>query len=409
MMLSAIAKLFTIRRRNKSVGEKKHMRVVIVRDLKELLSYRREWEQLSSRCALGVFCSPGWVIPWIEVLSPTNRLLCILFFSENDELVGFVPTMVIRKCCLKVLTFIGNPLNDLNEILVESHHRRAVFRLLFDILNTHGKDWDIIDCELISAAQMKDLMQCDTRCAKFLFRRLHPIESPIIELPDTKQKYYGGMTSNWRHRLKGRLNKIGKDEAFEFTVLFDYADIQQHIESFEYFRLDCWRKRHNSADLSAISHGEKFKTFLFRIAEELAHTRSIAFPCLKHRGTVVAMGLYFLSHERIMNYMKSWNIAFYTFSPGKVLELQMIEYAIEHGVKTFDFGRGNEPYKYEFLAKSAYLEHCVFSKRSVSGFLALGLFAFCEYCQCILLGRMHRLGSRVRNKLAALQACVLHR
>jgi len=178
MMLSAIAKLFIIRRRNKSVGEKTHMRVVIVRDLNELLSYRREWEQLSSRCSRGVFGSPGWVIPWIEVLSPKKRLLCMLFFCENDELVGFVPTMVIRKCCLKVLTFIGNPLNDLNEILVEPQHQRTVFRLLFDILNTHGEDWDIFDCELISAQQMKDLMLCDTRCAKHLFRQLHPVESP---------------------------------------------------------------------------------------------------------------------------------------------------------------------------------------------------------------------------------------
>jgi len=405
MMLSAIAKLFIIRRRNKSVGEKTHMRVVIVRDLNELLSYRREWEQLSSRCSRGVFGSPGWVIPWIEVLSPKKRLLCMLFFCENDELVGFVPTMVIRKCCLKVLTFIGNPLNDLNEILVEPQHQRTVFRLLFDILNTHGEDWDIFDCELISAQQMKDLMLCDTRCAKHLFRQLHPVESPIIELPDTKQKYYGGMTSNWRHRLKGRLNKISKDAAFEFTVLFDYAEIRQYIESFEYFRLDCWRKRHTE-DLPAISQGKDFKAFLFRIAEELAHTRSIAFPCLKHHGTVVAMGLYFLSPERIMNYMKSWNIAFYTFSPGKVIELRMIEYAIEHGVKTFDFGRGNEPYKYEFMAKSAYLEHCIFCKRSISGALILGLYAFCEYCQCILLGRMQRIGLRIRNKLAGLPVCV---
>ncbi len=385
------------------------MRVVIVRDVNELLSYRREWERLSSRYAHSVFGSPGWVIPWLEVLSPTNRLFCILIFSENDELVGFVPTIVMRRCCLKILTFIGNPLNDLNEILVEQHHQRAVFRLLFDILNTHGEDWDIFDCALISAEQMKDLMLCDTRCAKFLFRQLHPIESPVIELPDTKLKYYGGMTSNWRHRFKGRLNKISTDKAFEFTVLFDYADIRQHIESFEYFRLDCWQKRHHTEDLPAISHGKKFKEFLFRIAEELSRTRSIAFPCLKHRGTVVAMGLYFLSHERIMNYMKSWNIAFYSFSPGKVLELLMIEYAIERGVKAFDFGRGNEPYKYDFLAKSAYLEHCVFSKRNISGVLVLGIFAFCEYCQCILLGRMQRLGSRIRNKLAVLQACAPRR
>lgn len=380
------------------------MRVQIVRDVKELLPHKEAWDRLSRSCAQGVFGSTGWVIPWIEVYASTSKLFCILFFDENDELVGFVPAMLVRKCHLKIMKFIGSPLNDFNEIIVEPRLQEAVIKLLLDTLTVYAEEWDLFDCELLSESQMQLLTQCESGQAKICFRPLYPMESPVIDLPETVQDYYSRMSSAWRHRFRGCLNKVGKNGAFSFSVLVDYNDIRQHIDQFENFRLDCWRKRNRDTELTALSQGKTFLQFLDKVAEELARTHSIAFPCLTYSGNVVAMGIYFLSPSGILNYMKSWNIDFFHFSPGKVLEMYMIEYAINNGFKKFDFGRGNESYKYDFLAKNAYLQHCVFGHRNVAGIIAVSAFAFREYCRCVLWGRLRRVSLRIRNKISAVSS-----
>jgi CelD/BcsL family acetyltransferase involved in cellulose biosynthesis len=352
-----------------------------------------------------VFGSAGWVIPWIEVYAPTSKLFCILFFDENDELVGFVPAMLVRKCQLKIMKFIGSPLNDFNEIIVEPRLQEAVFKLLFDTLLVHAGEWDLFDCELLSESQMQLLTQCEACLAKFCYRQLHPIESPVIDLPSTIQEYYGRMSSAWRHRFKGSMNKICKNGEFKFSIFVDYEDIRQYLNQFDRYRLDCWRKRNQDKDLTELSQGETFLQFMDRVAEETARSHSIAFPCLTCNGRVAAMGIYFLSSDGILNYMKSWNIEYLNFSPGKVLELNMIEYAINYGVKKFDFGRGNESYKYDFLARNAYLQHCVFGKKSIAGLIVVTVFAFCEYYQTILLGRLRRISLLILKRVSPVRAC----
>ena len=375
------------------------MRALIVRDAKELMPHVEAWDRLSRSCAHSVFGSAGWVLPWIEVYAPTSKLFCILFFDENDELVSFVPTMLVRKCHLTILKFIGSPLNDFNEIVVEPQFQEEVFRLLVDTLHEYGSEWDVFDCEVISSTQMEQLMICESRSAKFCYRQLHPIESPVIDLPATMQEYYGRMSSTWRHRFKGSLNKVCKKGGFRFDVFVDYVDIQGHLDQFECVRVECWRKRCRDKELTALSQGQVFLQFLDKVAKELARSQSIAFPCLTCNDRVAAMGIYFISSAGILNYMKSWNIDYLHFSPGKVLEMNMIEYAINHGVKKFDFGRGNESYKYDFLARNVYLQHCVFGKKNIAGLIAVGAFACCEYLHTILWGRVRRIGVKIRKRI----------
>ena len=382
------------------------MRVLIARDTSELLPHKEAWDRLSRSCAHGVFGSAGWVLPWIEVYAPTSKLFCILFFDENDELVGFVPTMLVRKCHLTILKFIGSPLNDFNEILVVPEYQKKVCQLLFDILYECGREWDVFDCEVISSAQMEQLRRCESRLANFYYRQLYPVDSPVIDLPATMHEYFSRMSNAWRHRFRGRLNKVCKSGAFSFAVLVDYDDIRPHIDQFECCRLECWQKRNKSEELTALSQGKAFLQFMHRVVEELTRTRSIAFPCLTCNGKVAAMGMYFRSPAGILNYMKSWNIDLVKFSPGTVLELRMIEYSIENGVKKFDFGRGNESYKYDFLARSVYLHHCVFGKKNIGGFFALGVFEFCEYSRCVLWGRLRRIYLRIHNELSSFLSCI---
>ena len=158
------------------------MRVLIVRDVKELLLHKAAWDRLIQSCAQGIFGSAGWVIPWIEIYAPTSKLFCILFFDENDELVGFVPAILVRKCHLKIMKFIGSPLNDFNEIIVEPRLQEAIFKLLIDTLTAYAEEWDLFDCELLSESQMQLLTQCEASQAKLFYRHLYPMESPVIDL-----------------------------------------------------------------------------------------------------------------------------------------------------------------------------------------------------------------------------------
>jgi CelD/BcsL family acetyltransferase involved in cellulose biosynthesis len=92
--------------------------------------------------------------------------------------------------------------------------------------------------------------------------------------------------------------------------------------------------------------------------------------------------------------MKSWDIAYRNLAPGKVLDLLLLEYSIACGYKKLDLGRGNESYKYDYLAQNVYLEHSIFSRKSIKGFILLEIFTACEYCKCVLSRRVKRLCCR---------------
>lgn len=83
---------------------------------------------------------------------------------------------------------------------------------------------------------------------------------------------------------------------------------------------------------------------------------------------VVGLGaLAFLIHERkgAMHFrIAGRDQSFNEPSPGLLLHARSIRMSIARGIKTYDFLRGNEPYKYSFGARDRKVRSLVITRRS---------------------------------------------
>lgn len=375
------------------------MRVQVVRDIGELQKYRDAWSGLAKRCANGVFNMPGWAFPWLASFGTSEKLFCFLFFDETDELIAIIPMMIRNNRFTSTVTFIGHPLNDCNEFIVEQKNRQAVLVRLIDELARIKDEWDIIECDCFEAWQIEEIIRCDSEAKRLCFAELSPIESPTLSLPGTMQEYFDSLSSKWKKNFKKCLRKIEREDTYEVEILTDYQSIRKHIAEFDKLRLDYWIQRDRLEEIPAMTRGKEFREFLYGIAGGLSQSQSLAFPCVRVNGDNIAMGLYFIGKDKIHAYMSSWNIAYQHLSPGKVVDLLMIDYAITKGITKFDFGRGNEQYKYEFAAEDVFLSSYVITRENFKGILLSKCLKLHNYWNSVVVRRIVRAWGRIVSSI----------
>ena len=84
-----------------------------------------------------------------------------------------------------------------------------------------------------------------------------------------------------------------------------------------------------------------------------ARSRVAARPpwSLAAEGQIVGVLYGFWWRDTFAAYQQGWDREFARDALGNVLVLHALEFATEHGARTFDFLRGTEPYKYRFGAR----------------------------------------------------------
>ncbi|MBC7352085.1 MAG: GNAT family N-acetyltransferase [Thermogutta sp.] len=94
-----------------------------------------------------------------------------------------------------------------------------------------------------------------------------------------------------------------------------------------------------------------FEIFHRRILAEYLPAGRAALAWLEWQGQPVAAEYLLISGRTLMAYQSGVNPDFLTLSPGHIMSLSLIRKAIHRGFETFDFLRGDEPYKRHFGAK----------------------------------------------------------
>ncbi|GAA0688588.1 GNAT family N-acetyltransferase [Kitasatospora atroaurantiaca] len=92
--------------------------------------------------------------------------------------------------------------------------------------------------------------------------------------------------------------------------------------------------------------GPERRGFHLRLQQRADADRGPAALVAEHQGTVIGAVYGFLWSNTFAYYNGGWDPAYARLSLGTVLVNRAISAAAEHGVRTFDFLRGDEPYKY---------------------------------------------------------------
>jgi CelD/BcsL family acetyltransferase involved in cellulose biosynthesis len=203
-------------------------------------------------------------------------------------------------------------------------------------------------------------------CDDYAIRRLTFIDPedptdqsvcPYIPLTASWESYLDArLSSNSRQKLRRLLRQI---EGSTCRISHVRADtVERDIKVLLHLWRARWRDR----------KGEKLESLMNLIGTMLMRNfrvDTLFLPVLWHSGRPIgALGCFIDREKRSLLFVISGReAAFDGPSPGLILHAHCIQWAIAHGCTTYDFLRGNEPYKYSFGVEERRLDSLLITRR----------------------------------------------
>ena len=266
--------------------------------------------------------------------------------KESDPLALF-PLMIERKRYARILRFIDGALSDYNA----------------PVLFPSAQQWRVEAIQTIWRQIEKKLPFDLTRLEK-IPARVGEIDNPMAlmtSLPQGQSGHHLSLLESWeeisaRFPRRKELERKTRQLSRLGTITFDVAKTAEQYDSLIDALIRQKRRRDledwgsNTLDIPGL------QSYLLKARRLLYPSGPVALFGLKVGDTVVAAHWGYIAGSRFSSLIPSFEGGdWYTYSPGFILARKMLEWCVNNGVRIFDYGWGDEPYKRELCNLSTAL------------------------------------------------------
>ena len=310
------------------------------------------WPELLSRDPdRHIFATPEWNRVWWEEFG-AGKDLFLLTLRRGSDLVAIVPLYRKHEGATKILRFLGGiDLTDYLGPICSLDDRDDVAEALVEWLAGTAVEWDEFDAHNMPVPfGFADYLveRADNR--GFAFSLEQEETSAVLPLPRDWDEYLESLDAKERRELKRKRRRLAREVP---DATFRSATAETLEADLELF-----------VDLHRGAEGHKghfmkpeIATFFARVARAFMPLGWLRLDFLEIGGRVVAATFGFQQGDKLYLYNSAYLPEVARLSPGVVLVSRLIEHAIEHGLKTFDFLRGPERYKYQLGAQAVPLNN----------------------------------------------------
>jgi CelD/BcsL family acetyltransferase involved in cellulose biosynthesis len=332
------------------------MNISIIESMEQMPGLSGAWNDLLRQSlANNVFLTWEWAYSWAETYIKDDRRLFVITIEENGELIGIAPFCIRRvrtgPFLSRRIEFLGTPEAgaDYLDVFVKKGREKTVSSLLYRYLFQRcQRDWDALYLQDIPAGSLfMSYFINELKSAGRHFEIERGSYCPIVVLPGSQDEFDQNLSRNRRqqyqrhkrlleNKYKADFEHLSSKEIILADTLTKFADLYE----------DRWKSE--SGDL--FRHLRNF----IQITKE----DGIAdIDLLKIDGNYVG-GLLHLNynHVKYMYLMAIHPSTDYSVSIGNVMCAISIKRAIEEKCKEYDFLKGEEPYKFQWMnyAKTSY-------------------------------------------------------
>ncbi|MEQ9247314.1 MAG: GNAT family N-acetyltransferase [Nitratireductor sp.] len=338
-----------------------------------LARMRSDWEAVyEADPEAQYFLSWAWLSPWLSAMRASWMILVARTDDEHGRPVAFLPLRFRRNSEAKQkggkeVMMAGNCSADYSGLLCVPRHQDQAIPELGRYLKK--QNWDLCDFQYVSMSRKRRQMFLSrfsrrdfelTEVTRELNRDgINNHVCPRVALPDDFDTYLETKVGrNTRQKIRRFLRKID-DEASEFRIeIADATSINRSLDILQELWLSKWGARKGPSRDSIISNMRGLLAASFKQG-------TLFMPVLwRNDEPLGALGIYIDEIKRSMLFsVAGCRTDINNPAPGLALHAFSIRHAIEQGITTYDFLRGDEPYKYAFGAEDHQLSTIVIRPR----------------------------------------------
>ncbi|XXF80871.1 GNAT family N-acetyltransferase [Myxococcaceae bacterium GXIMD 01537] len=328
------------------------LQVSTLRDVSRMAAMRAEWDALLQESNAGAFNAWEWVYPWCRRVAPERQPFVLMARDRSGTLVGLLALGLDERRVLgrrvRRLAFLGETHvgSDYLDVVARRGAEDAVTRAFASVLRDAEGKWDVLDLTdlredsptvaALSEAFADREVMLDARyvCP---YETLDPRESFDAFLQRTGRRDNYLRRRRWLERQEGyRIERVEAPGELAGPMT-------------EFFRLHAsrWAADGGSQGIK----GSGVEAFHRDATQYLAERGRLRFYTMKVWGRAVA-SVYGLVHRGTFIYFQSgYDPSWRHRSVGLVLVGETFRDALAEGLTEYDFLRGTETYKSDWVTK----------------------------------------------------------
>ncbi len=324
-----------------------------VRDASSFAALREEWDGLLERSSAGIFNSWAWLYPWYQRLEPSTQLKIFTARDLNGRLVGLLPlhleTIRVLGREVRRLSFLGERRvgSDHLDVIAERGSEAPVAQALVTAVRDGAGGWDVLDLldlrvgSTLPAVLREYFSEFDVRCSFRMtcpWEQFEPGETFEVFLERTRRR------DNFLRRKKW----LEKQPGYRVEVSTRPELLARPLA--EFFRLH--RLRWDLDGGSSGITGPDVEAFHRDVTWALAERGKLRLYTMWIGEKAVASVYGMVHGDTFSYYQAGYDPAWRDKSVGLVLVGFTFEDAIGLGLRAYDFLRGTEPYKSDWVSSS---------------------------------------------------------
>lgn len=173
---------------------------------------------------------------------------------------------------------------------------------------------------------------------------------PTVEIGDGWEAYLDSLRSRDRREVRRKLRPLRQLRgAVSFQAVESPADVAAQMPAFMSMMAE-------SRGDKAVFLTEEMRAFFERLSASLSEAGWLRLYVMSVSGEAAAMVLCFVARNQLLLYNSGYTPRFRDLSVGLASKVLCIRDAVERGMSSVNFLRGDEPYKYELGGKDAVVQ-----------------------------------------------------
>ncbi|MCP3143337.1 GNAT family N-acetyltransferase [Pyxidicoccus xibeiensis] len=328
------------------------LEVTAVGSTSALAGMRAEWDALLDASDSGPFNAWEWLYPWCRRIGTDRRPLVLTARDRNGTLVGLLPLSVeyrgVTGVPVRRLSFLGETHvgSDYLDVVAKRGHERDVAHAFARMLHALRDEWDVLDLtDLREGSPTVDVLRevfpaGDVRVAE---RYVCPYDTLSPSEPFDAFLKRTGRRDNFLRRRKW----LEKQEGYRIERTEAPGELAGPLTDF--FRLHSarWAADGGSQGIK----GTGVEAFHRDATQFLAERGRLRMYTMKVGGRAVASVYGILHRDSFVYFQSGYDPEWRNRSVGLVLVGETFRDAIESGLTEYDFLRGTETYKSDWVTK----------------------------------------------------------